>query len=191
MKAARRGWPRRRRRAGAEGGAARLVFLDETGARTGLCRDHGRTPRGERARAARPFGGWRSVTLVSAVRASGVAGSLTFRGALDGAAFGTFLERVLLPRLTPGDVLVMDNLAVHKTGAARASIEAAGVKPLYLPPYSPDLNPIENVFAKVKARVRAAAARTVPKLFNAFADALRAVTPDDCHGCFRAAGIRM
>ena len=191
MKAARHGWPGRRRRAAGPGGAGRLVFLGETGARTGLCRDHGRAPRGVRAEAARPFGGWKSVTLVSAVRASGVAGGLLFRGALDGAAFAAFLDRVLLPALRPGDVLVMDNLAVHKTRAAWGRIEAAGVTPLCLPPYSPDLNPIENAFAKVKARVRAAAAGTVPKLLTAFSAALRDVTAEDCRGCFRACGIRL
>jgi transposase len=191
VRAARRAWPRRRRRAAGPGGAGRLVFLDETGARSGLCREHGRSPRGRRARAARPFGGWRSVTLVSAVRASGVAGGLLLKGALDAAAFGAFLERVLLPALAPGDVLVTDNLAVHKTRAARELIAAAGVLPLYLPAYSPDLSPIENVFAKVKAGVRAAAAGTVPTLFDAFSHALAAVTPEDCRGCFRACGIRV
>jgi len=201
VRAARAAWPGRRRRAAGHGGAGhggaghggagRLVFLDETGARTGLCRDHGRTPRGVRAGASRPFGGWKSVTLVSAVRASGVAGGLLFRGALDGAAFETFLDRVLLPALTPGDVLVMDNLAVHKTRRAWERIEAAGVTPLCLPPYSPDLNPIENVFAKVKARVRAAAAGTVPQLLAAFSAALRTVTAADCRACFRACGIRV
>lgn len=130
------------------------------------------------------------MTLVSAVRSSGVAGGLVFEGALDAAAFRALLSRVLLPRLRAGDMLVMDNLAVHKTRAARELIAGAGVRPLDLPPYSPDLNPIENVFAKVKAAVRAAAAGIVPKLLDAFCRAVRDVIPADCRGCFRACGIR-
>ena len=187
MKAARAAWPRRRRRCRND----QLVFLDETGVRTGLCRPFGRSVRGLRAHAVQPLGGWKNVTLVCAVRAGGVVGSMVLQGALDAAAFAAYLKQVLLPALRPGEELVMDNLSVHKTPAVWKLIRQAGIRPLLLPPYSPDLTPIENIFSKVKAAVKAVAADTVEGVYAAFADALTTVTAKDLRGCFAACGIRV
>ena len=129
-----------------------------------------------------------TTTLLSAIRRDGVAASLAFPGATDEMAFRTYLERVLVPALRPGDIAVLDNLGAHRVGAVARTIRKAGAGVWYLPPYSPDFNPIEKVWAKVKALVRKAKARTTEALWAAIAQALEAVTPEDCQGCFAGCG---
>ena len=109
-------------------------------------------------------------------------------GAMNGDAFLAYVEHVLVPELQPGDVVIMDNLSVHKGAAIREAIEAAGAKLRFLPPYSPDFNPIEQAFAKLKALMRKAAARTKEALWNKVAEILDAFTPDECANYFTAAG---
>jgi transposase len=168
--------------------AARLVFVDETGCNTKMARTHGRAAPGQRVPGRVPHGHWRTLTVVGAVRLDGTCPAMTMTGGTDGAAFGTFLDHVLVPALRPGDVVVMDNLAAHKAAAVRAAVEAAGATVLYLPPYSPDLNPIEKMWSKVKTLLRSAAARTKEALEAAIAQALAAVTADDCRGWFQSCG---
>ena len=107
---------------------------------------------------------------------------------MNAVAFLAYVEQVLAPTLSPGDIVVMDNLPAHKGAAVRAAIEASGATLLRLPPYSPDFNPIENAFAKFKSNLRKAAARTVDALEDAIADAYRAFTPNECANYFSAAG---
>ncbi len=107
---------------------------------------------------------------------------------MNGAAFLTYVERILLPTLTPGDIVVMDNLPAHKLPAVRKAIEMAGATVMFLPPYSPDFNPIEMAFSKIKTHLRAVAARSRPDLWDAIRDAINAVTPKDCRSYFAAAG---
>ena len=107
-------------------------------------------------------------------------------GPMNGPAFLAYVEQVLVPTLRPGQIVVMDNLPAHKIAGVRAAIEATGAR--LLPPYSPDFNPIENAFAKLKAILRKAAARTVPKLWDAICDALPQFTPNECANMFKAAG---
>ncbi|HET6521944.1 MAG TPA: transposase, partial [Geminicoccaceae bacterium] len=152
-------------------------------------------PRGERARAAVPHGRWRRLTVIGALGLGGMAGAMTIEAATSGAVFAALLDRVPLPepRATEPDavlVLVMDNLAAHRTRAVRDLLERSGFAYRYLPPCSPDLNPIEPAWAKVKARLRAAAARAAEALHDAVAvgGALAAVTPSDAAGFFRHAG---
>lgn len=109
-------------------------------------------------------------------------------GPMTGGWFLAYVEQILAPTLSPGDIVILDNLAAHKSAAARAVIEAAGAKLLFLPPYSPDLNPIENAFSKLKALLRKAAARTVEQLWKAIAQAIDAFTPSECANYFAAAG---
>jgi transposase len=109
-------------------------------------------------------------------------------GPMDGEAFRAYVEQALAPDLRAGDVVIMDNLPAHKVHGVREAIEAAGARLLYLPPYSPDFNPIEMAFAKLKALLRAAAARTVPDLFQAIAEALKRFTPNECQNYLVAAG---
>jgi len=109
-------------------------------------------------------------------------------GAINGASFLAYVQQVLVPTLRPGDVVIMDNLASHKTEAVREAIEAAGAELRFLPPYSPDFNPIENAFAKLKALLRKAAARTRDALWSAVAEAIEAFPPAECANFFTAAG---
>lgn len=109
-------------------------------------------------------------------------------GPMHAAAFRAYVEHALVPELSPGDIVVMDNLPAHKVAGIRQAIEAAGARLLYLPPYSPDFNPIEMAFSKLKALLRKAAARTIPDLWDAIADAIEAFTPAECEKYFAAAG---
>jgi transposase len=164
------------------------VFLDEVGAHTALTRLYGRAPRGQRLVDAVPQGSWEMTTLVSAIRRDGVAGSLLFAGATDECAFRTYIEQVLIPALRPGDIVVLDNLSVHRAGWVARALRRAGVGVWYLPPYSPDYNPIEKIWAKVKAFLRQAKARTTAAVWDAFAQALATVTAEDCRNSFAHCG---
>jgi transposase len=165
-----------------------LIFIDETGASTKMARVYGRAPRGERCVAAVPHGHWKTTTFVGALRSSGMTAPMVLDGPMHGLAFIAWVEQELAPTLSPGDVVVMDNLPAHKPPAVRAAIEARGAELRYLPPYSPDLNPIEMAYAKLKALLRKAAARTITDLWQAIADAIAQITTADCLGFFNAAG---
>jgi transposase len=186
LKAERAAW----RQAFAAVDPSRLVFVDESGASTAMDRTYGRAPSGVRVDGPVPHGHWKVVTLTAAVRLGGVPGAacLAFDGATDTAAFETYVERCLAPALRPGDIVVMDNLACHKTAEVSRLIAAAGAEVRYLPAYSPDLNPIERLFSKLKAWLRKAKARTVGALIEAMGDALRAVRPGDIVGWFGHSG---
>ena len=164
------------------------MFIDETGATTKMVRLRGRAPRGERCIAAIPHGHWKTTTFTAGLRTSGLVAPMVIDGPMDGAAFLAYVEQVLVKDLTPGDIVIMDNLPAHKVAGVRRAIEAAGARLLYLPPYSPDFNPIEMAFSKLKAILRKAAARTVDALWAAIADALDAFTPSECANYFAAAG---
>lgn len=166
----------------------RLVFIDETAASTKMARLYGRTPRGQRCRAAVPHGHWKTTTVTAGLRLTGIAAPMVLDGPMNGEAFRAYVEQVLVPELAAGDVVVMDNLPAHKVGGIREAIEQAGAILLYLPPYSPDFNPIEMAFSKLKALLRKAAARTIADLWNAIASACNAFTPDECRNYFAAAG---
>ena len=132
------------------------VFLDECGVTTDLLRRYGRSPRGIRLRDHTPCSHWETSTVIAALRLEGVTAPAVFDGPIDTASFRAYVDQVLVPTLRPGDVVVLDNLAVHKHPEVRAAIEAVGAQLRFLPPYSPDFNPIELAFAKLKAFLRAA-----------------------------------
>ena len=157
----------------------RLVFLDEFGAATNMQRTHGRAAPGERVVAAVPHGHWKVVSTVAAMTCRGVLCSASFDGATDTELFVTFVREALVPLLAPGQVVVLDNLAPHKSPEVRRLVEAAGATLLLLPPYSPDFNPIEQAISKVKTVLRKLARRTVDGLFDGIAQALASVTPTD------------
>lgn len=165
-------------------GPAHLVFVDETGATTAMGRTYGRAPIGERVQSAAP-GAWQNVTLISALRSSAVGASLAFPGATDQVAFETYVEKLLVPELRAGDVVVWDNLSPHKSVAAKAAIEAVGARVEPLPVYSPDLSPIEEMFSKVKEGLRSIAARTADGVMAAIGQVLDQVTQHDILGWFR------
>jgi transposase len=164
------------------------VFIDETWASTNMARRHGRAPKGKRLRVGIPHGHWKTTTFVAGLRLKGLAAPFVIDQPINRHIFETYVERVLVPDLRPGDVVIMDNLSSHKGPAVRRMIEAAGAQLLYLPPYSPDFNPIENAFAKLKAHLRKVAARTIPSLWDAIASLIDAVSPIEAANFFRNAG---
>jgi transposase len=137
-----------------------------------------------------PWGHWKTTTFVAALRVEGITAPCVFDGPMDGPCFRAYIEQFVVPILRPGDIVVMDNLPSHKVVGIREAIEAAGAELRYLPPYSPDLNPIEQFFAKLKALLRKAAARTIDALFAAIADALTAVSPQECQNYLANQGYR-
>ena len=120
---------------------AAFVFLDETGATTNMVRRYGWAPRGERLVDAAPHGHWKTTTFLAGLRATGIVAPLVLDGPMTGEAFLAYVEQFLAPALSPGDVVVMDNLAAHKVAGVREAIAAAGASVLYLPPYSPEPEP--------------------------------------------------
>lgn len=156
-----------------------MIFIDETWAKTNMTRLRGRSLRGERVLDKSPHGHWQTTTLIAALGIEGVRCSTVVDGAVNGDVFIAFVERVLVPVLQPGDIVVLDNLSSHKSVRVRQMIEAAGASLQYLPPYSPDLNPIEMVFSKIKQLLRSMACRTREALWNSMQTVLEAVTATD------------
>ena len=168
----------------------RLVFIDETCLSTKMARLRGRALRGERCRAGVPHGHWKTTIFTAGLRLTGMTAPFVHEGAMNSEIFQAYVEHVLVPTLSPGDVIVLDNLPAHKGPGARKAIERAGARMMFLPPYSPDFNPIEMAFAKLKALLRAKAARTVTALWDAAGSVLDAFTPDECTNFFTAAGYK-
>ena len=154
-------------------------------------RRYGRSPRGVRLRDYTPYGHWQTHTIVAGLRVEGLTAAAVFDGPLDNPTFLAYVEQVLVPTLRPGDVVVLDNLAMHKQAAVQAAIEGAGARLRFLPPYSPDLNPIEQAFAKLKAFLRAARPRTFDHVVELMAIALDLFSPSECLNFVRHCGYRV
>lgn len=167
------------------------VFLDECGVATDLLRRYGRSLRGIRLHDHTPCSHWETHTVVAALRLDGLGAAAVFDGPIDKATFLAYVEQVLVPTLRAGDVVVLDNLAVHKQPAVCAAIEAVGAQLRFLPPYSPDFNPIELAFAKLKAFIRAARPRAFDHLCDLIAVALGLFTPAECRNFLRHCGYRV
>jgi transposase len=164
------------------------VFIDETWAKDNMTRLYGRCRRGQRLLAKIPLARWETTTLVAALRHDGVSAPMVLDGPIDGAWFLAYVEQVLGPTLSGGDIVVIDNLGSHRSAKVRLAIEARGASLLYLPKYSPDLNPIENAFAKLKAGLRRAAERSTAALWHRIAQIITTFTPQECANYFIAAG---
>lgn len=168
-----------------------LVFVDETGSNITLTPRYGRAPRGQRCRGQVPRNWGHNTTLLAAMSLAGIQTAFVIEGATDQAVFEGFVEHYLVPQLRPGQVVVWDNLSVHKSVRARALIEAAGCQVLFLPPYSPDYNPIELAFAKLKTALRRAGQRTVEGLWTAIGTGLDTITAQDARGWFQHCGYQL
>ncbi len=153
-----------------------------------MARLRGWARKGLRCRSPVPHGHWKTTTFTAGLRLGGIAAPMLLDGPMHGAAFLAYVEQVLAPELSPGDIVVMDNLPADKVSGVRQAIEAAGARLLYLPPYSPDFNPIEMAFSKLKALLRKAAARTIDDLWEAIAQIIETFTPNECVNFFAAAG---
>jgi transposase len=167
---------------------AKLVFVDETGTNTKMVRLYGRALKGQRVIGAQPWGHWKTTTFVAGLRIGEITAPFVLDGAMNRDAFEAYVEQVLGPTLSDGDIVVMDNLPAHKGDRVRELIQARGARLLLLPPYSPDLNPIEMAFSKLKTLLRKAAERTVPDLWDRIGQLLDEFTPQDCANYFRHAG---
>lgn len=144
--------------------AKRLVFLDETFFTTNMARRHGYAPRGQRLEQPAPHRHFKTTTFVGGLTRDGIIAPMIVDGPLTASLFTAYIEPTLVPESRPGDLLILDNLSVHKTAGVQAALRAGGIAYLYLPPYSPDFNPIENAFSKLKSLARKAALRTVETL---------------------------
>jgi transposase len=158
----------------------KLVFIDETSTNTKMTRAYGRCPTNQRLIGRQPFGHWKTTTFIAGLRCDAITAPFVLDGAMDRDAFLVYLDQVLGPTLSPGDIVIMDNLATHKGDAVRDLIHAKGATLMYLPPYSPDLNPIELAFAKLKTLLRKAGERTVGGLWDRIGSVLDAFTPQEC-----------
>ena len=164
------------------------MFIDETSISTSMARRFGWAPQGERCRASVPFAHWQTTTFIAGLRVDRIDAPMTIDGALDGDAFRAYVEQFLAPTLSPGDIVVMDNVPVPKVAGVREAIAAKGAEVIYLPAYPPDLNPIEDSFSKIKSVLQGIAARTAEALEAGVAEALRSVSPDECTNYFAACG---
>jgi transposase len=165
-----------------------LVFIDETWTKTNMAPLRGWAPRGKRLVAKVPHRRWKTTTFVAALRLDRIDAPWLLEGPIDGESFRAYVERVLVPTLHEGDIVIMDNLGSHKGKAVRHLIRSAGAKLFFLPKYSPDLNPIEQVFAKLKHLLRKAAARTIESICAAIGEILSVFTAKECANYFRNSG---
>ena len=168
----------------------RLVFIDETWTKTNMAPLRGWAPCGERLIAKIPHGRWKTTTFLAALRHDRIDAPWLLEGPIDGESFRTYVEKVLLPTLREGDIVIMDNLGSHKGKAVRALIRSAGAKLFFLPKYSPDLNPIEQVFAKLKHLLRKAAARTLEAICIAVGQLLGTFSAEECANYFSNSGYQ-
>ncbi len=165
--------------------------MDECGTNIALTRLYARAPRGERAFGKVPRNWGKNLTLIAAMSAEGMGQAMSVEGATDGAAFEAYVKHFLLPTLKEGQMIIMDNLQVHKSTKVRKLVESAGASVLFLPPYSPDFSPIEEAFSKIKAILRSIEARTQQTLLEAIGQALDAVSQRDALGWFAHCGYRL
>ena len=166
----------------------KLVFIDESGFNTKMTRLRGRSARGTPCVGSVPYGHWQNNTFIAELRNDRIVAPLLIPGPIDGDAFVVWVERALAPTLSKGDIVICDNLNVHKNARARAAIEACGAEMRFLPAYSPDLNPIEMLFAKIKSIARSAAGRCFDTICDAIAKALNDVPETECSNYLRHAG---
>jgi transposase len=168
---------------------AALVFVDEAGVNRKMTRRYARSRRGCRAVGYAPGGWGKNTTLTGAMTECGLL-VLDRRvgGGTTKARFLAFVTDVLVPALSPGQVVVLDNLSAHKGPEVRAAIEAAGCRVLFVPPYSPEYNAIEKLWSKLKARLRRIGARTQEALEVAITEAVETITASDAANWIRGAG---
>lgn len=165
-----------------------IVFIDETSVNTKFYRVRGRGLKGSRIHETGPMGGWKTQTFIAGLRHNRMIAPWVLDGPMNTAAFETYIETQLVPTLSPGDVVILDNLSSHKSPKAAAALKQAGCWFLFLPAYSPDLNPIEMAFSKLKAHLRRIGARTIDDLEAAIASVLELYSPAECSNYFSAAG---
>lgn len=166
----------------------RLVFVDETWAKTNMTRTRGWCRKGLPLKAKVPQGHWKTMTFLAALRHDRIAAPCVFDGPINTERFLAWVQQALAPTLNPGDVVIMDNLSSHKSPAIRKAIRETGARLFFLPPYSPDLNPIEQVFAKLKTLLRKADERTIDATWRRIGKLLDRFSPQECANYIRNSG---
>jgi transposase len=166
----------------------RLVFIDETWAKTNMTRTHGWGDRGKPLLTKVPHGHWKTLTFIAGLRHDGIVAPCVIDGPINGQSFIAWVEQFLIPELEPGSIAVIDNLGSHKGSRVRQMLRTAGIKLFFLPPYSPDLNPIEQVFAKLKRLLRKANERTVEATWKRIGTLIDHFGPVECANYIRGAG---
>jgi transposase len=167
---------------------ARLIFIDETSTNTKLTKRAGWSLRGQRYRSHAPFGAWKTQTFIAGLRSDAMVAPWIVNAAMNSRIFETWIETQLAPTVSPGDVVILDNVGFHKSERAEELIKAKGAWLLFLPPYSPDLNPIEMAFSKLKALLRKRAARSFDAIVQALGDIYGLFSITECRNYFKAAG---
>jgi transposase InsO family protein len=168
----------------------RLIFLDQSNARTDLTRLYGRAPRGERVVGYVPHRCWQATTMMGLLRHDGTTAVMTYEGGTDLAVMQAFIGWQLRPVVRPGDIVVMDRLAAHRSPTTVAAIEALGAEVWLLPPYSPDFNPIEKLWSKVKAFLRKTLGEAKETLDELIGQAFATITASDADHWFAHCGYR-
>jgi transposase len=166
----------------------RLIVLDETAFTTNMHTVCGYAPKGERLTVFEPHGHRNTTTFVGALTPEGMIAPLVIDGPMNSLIFESYITNTLAKEVRPGDLLIMDNLSAHKTTAVQQALNRAGIKYLYLPPYSPDFSPIENAFSKIKRRMRELAERTFSGLWRALGTVLQSISPSEAANYFTACG---
>lgn len=167
---------------------SRLIFIDETSTNTRLTKRTGWSARGSRFAAYAPFGHWRTQTFIAGLRSYGLTAPWIVNAPMNSRIFETWIETQLAPTLSPGDVVILDNVGFHKSERAEQLVKQRGAWLLFLPPYSPDLNPIEMAFSKLKALLRKRAARSFDAITQALGDIISLFSVAECRNFFKAAG---
>ena len=169
----------------------RFVFVDESGSNLAMTSLYARAPKGQRAFASVPKNRGRNTTILGAISVSGWQVGMTIEGAADRLAFEVFIEHYLLPTLQPGQIVVLDNLSIHKGQRVRALVESVGCSRLFLPTYSPDFNPIELAWSKLKTFLRRTGARTREALELAIGRGLDTISPQDATNWCKHCGYHL
>jgi transposase len=164
------------------------VFIDETWIKTNMAPLRGWGPCGQRIQASAPFGHWKTMTFIAALRHDRISAPWVIDSPINGELFTLYVEKVLAPTLTRGEVVILDNLGSYKGKLARHPIRATGAHLLFLPPYSPDLNPIEQVFAKLKHLIRAAEPRDVEATWRKVGELLELFSKGECANYLKNSG---
>lgn len=169
--------------------ARKVVVIDESSTHLDMMRHYGRAPRGQRVYVKQRRNWGKNMTLLAGMTLDGMTEALVIEGSVTTPVFEAFIEQVLLPTLSPGDLVVLDNLSAHKSSRVQQRLREHGCQLVFLPAYSPDFSPIELAFSKIKEFLRDVRAQTVDTLIDAMADALRSITPYDAIGYFTQAGF--
>lgn len=170
---------------------SKLVFVDESGFHLAMNPAYARAPKGQRAYAQVPRNRGENTSFIAALSLNGLQAPMTLQGSVDGLAFESYVEQVLLPTLTPGQIVVVDNHRIHKGDKVAELLASKGCSLLFLPPYSPDLNPIEEALSKIKTFVKQCQVRARDALNQAIAAALKTISLQDILGWFDYSGYNL